>query len=259
MMLEGQTGEVDDENALWKQDWIDRARRELPATLLRKIIAIDPHTSQRRGTDATGIVIAGLAQDGQVFVLGDKSAKHPWEAWGDLVVTQYIALRCDCLVVERNRGGDACKSNVRLAAREYGRRVREEWEVVVVEGDAPTRYVEGTIYVKEVIGRDDKATRADPVAAAYERGRVSHPYGVDLTELEDLLTTWVSGDGVSPNALDALTWAVWELLGLGREKKSPPPMAGLRDLQQQIQERANSRPGQSVMSLLRRGGGIRGI
>ena len=31
--------------------------------------------------------------------------------WGELVVKRYLAHRCDCIVVERNRGGDACAAN----------------------------------------------------------------------------------------------------------------------------------------------------
>ena len=73
------------------------------------------------------------------------------------------------------------------------------------------------VYVKEVVSRRGKETRAEPVASLYERGRVSHVNGSDLSELEDVLTTWVpESGGASPDALDALVHGVWELAALSR-------------------------------------------
>lgn len=55
-----------------------------------------------------------------------------------------------------------------------------------------------------------KQTRAQPVAALYEQGRVSH---VEVfPELEEKLTTWTPESGTSPDRLDALVWALTELL-----------------------------------------------
>jgi phage terminase large subunit-like protein len=53
--------------------------------------------------------------------------------------------------------------------------------------------------------------RAEPVAARYERGEVSH-VGV-FPELEEQLTTWVPGDA-SPDRLDSLVWGFTELFDL---------------------------------------------
>ena len=59
-----------------------------------------------------------------------------------------------------------------------------------------------------------KAVRAEPVAAVYEVGRVHHVGG--FPNLETELTSWVPGEsGWSPNRLDALVWAMTELLGYG--------------------------------------------
>lgn len=215
-------GEQSDEadGALWRQEWIDAHRRELPPTLCRRILIVDPAISQRAGTDDTGIVDAGLGVDDQVFVIADLTSKIGWEEWGTLVVKRYIAKRCDCVVVERNRGGDACVANLRACAAKLSRDGDREVRVEIVKADAITRHVPGVVYVKEVIGRSSKGTRAEPVATAYESGRVSHVEGADLANLEDLLTTWVPDEGgESPNALDALVWGVIELAGLSRETR----------------------------------------
>jgi len=211
---------TEDEGALWKQDWIDRARRGMPAQLRRRILSIDPAISTRAGTDATGIVDLALDTSAQVYVCDRMSDHYAWEAWGELLVRLYFERGCDCIVIERNRGGDACTSNVRAAALAYGRRVGREIRVEVVKDDAPTRHAPTCIYVKEVVGRNSKGTRAEPVATHYEAGRVSHVEGVALSPLEDLLTTWVPDTGgESPNELDALVHGVVELAGLARESK----------------------------------------
>jgi phage terminase large subunit-like protein len=44
----------DAEGALFKQEWIDRARRDMPTTFKRRAISVDPAISLRKGTDATG-------------------------------------------------------------------------------------------------------------------------------------------------------------------------------------------------------------
>ncbi len=219
-MIDGEQFD-EDEGALWQQAWIDAHRRDAPKTLRRRILVADPAISMREGTDATGITDGGLGVDEQVYIFADLSKRVPWAEWGGTLVERYFAGRCDCIVLERNRGGDSCAENVRTAAEKYGRERGHDVRVEIVKADAVTRHSANVIYVKEVIGRGSKGTRAEPVAAHYQAGRVSHVEGADLTELEDLLTTWVPDEkGESPNALDALVYTVIELAGLNREK--PP-------------------------------------
>ncbi len=246
------------EGALWKQDWIDRARRGLPTQLRRRILSIDPAISTRAGTDATGIVDLALDTSAQVYVCDRMSDHYAWEAWGELLVRLYFERHCDCIVIERNRGGDACTSNVRAAALAYGRRVGREIRVEVVKDDAPTRHAPTCVYVKEVIGRNSKGTRAEPVATHYEAGRVSHVEGALLSPLEDLLTTWVPDTGgESPNELDALVHGVVELAGLARESKGDgrAAISGASAMHAAIAQ-APRRQGPNVAALL--GAGARG-
>lgn len=53
-------------------------------------------------------------------------------------------------------------------------------------------------------------TRAEPVAALYEQGRVRHC--ADLAELEEELMGLGEDGGGSPDRVDALVWAVTDLL-----------------------------------------------
>lgn len=226
-MLEGEQFDESD-GALFKQSWIDSARRQRPEHLQRTIIVIDPAISVRRGTDATGIVELALDYSGQLYVLDDMSDKLAWEEWGELVIDRYMRDRCDCIVVERNRGGDACAANIRACGKERG------ITVVVAPSDAKTMHVPGVVNVKEVIGRQSKGTRAQPVASVVERGRVSFVSPFD--ELEEQLTTFEDDKGLeSPNAYDAFVWGVWELAGLAHTSVDQTAAArGVAEAQRQL-------------------------
>ena len=240
----------DAEGALFKQAWIDAARRERPNALKRRILFVDPAISMQRGTDATGIIDLGLGIDDQVFVFGDYTKRMPPEVWGALLIELYLRNGCDCVGVERNRGGDLVAANIRASAQQRGLRVE------VVGPDAPTRHHPSTIYVKETYARKSKALRAEPVSTLYEKGRVSHVHGADLGELEDVMTTWLpEGGGPSPNALDALVYGVVELGGLARDKSDPAAaIAGALQLQQRVMAAPAPRP-VGIAALLGRGRG----
>jgi phage terminase large subunit-like protein len=208
-------GEFLDEadGALVKQVSIDNARRLRPERLSRQVIAIDPAVTSRAGNDRTGIIHAGLGSDGQAYILADKSERHEPAAWAKIVLEEYVKHGCDCVVVEVNKGGDLVTRNLSAYAKEL------DLEVIKLEKSATPRHNPRVVYVKEVHARGPKEDRAQPLATAYERGRVSHVIGADLSALEDLLTTWEPAPGQrSPDALDACVHAVSELLGLANNK-----------------------------------------
>jgi phage terminase large subunit-like protein len=79
--------------------------------------------------------------------------------------------------------------------------------------------VEPTAPVQLVTASKGKRTRAEPVAALYEQGRVHHVGR--FPELEDQLCLWdATAGGLSPDRLDALVWAVSALAVVGG-----PPLA----------------------------------
>jgi phage terminase large subunit-like protein len=63
--------------------------------------------------------------------------------------------------------------------------------------------------IREVRASRGKVARAEPVAALYEQGRIHHvgTFG----PLEDQLCGWTPGHD-SPDRLDALVWAVTDLM-----------------------------------------------
>lgn len=218
-------GEYFDESsgAPWQQTWIDRSRRDMPEPemIRRRIISIDPAITTNKGSDRTGIVDLALGTDAQVYIVANLTGKHKWEAWPRLAIERYLSRRCDCIVVETNRGGEAVAANLRAVAREWKDADDKPApiEVVVVAKKAPTRHDPRTIYVKEVKASISKTDRHQPVATMYERGRVSHVVGGPGLEgdegLESWLTTWEPVPGKkSPDAIDAVVQGVDELADL---------------------------------------------
>lgn len=178
------------EGALWEWDWI---RRVSPVDvsdygsvggMSRVVVAVDPAASAKPGSDETGIVVCGRGYDGDGYVLADRSCRVSPEQWAARAIQAYHDFSADVIVAERNNGGDMVVS--------------------VLKGIDPN------VPVRTVWASRGKRTRAEPVAALYEHGRVAH--AGTFTELEEQLTTWVPDDGDSPDRLDALVWGITDLL-----------------------------------------------
>jgi phage terminase large subunit-like protein len=190
-------GEVieDRPDALWTRDVLEAARVAAAPPLKRIVVGIDPPASSRAGADACGIVAAGMAEDGCVYVLEDASARGlAPAAWAARAIALYRRRQADTLVAEVNMGGDMVRAVLRQ-----------------VDATAPLRTVHAT---------RGKWIRAEPVAAMYAQGKVKH---VDPppAELEDEMCDFGVGglsSGASPDRLDALVWAVTELTQRGNRQ-----------------------------------------
>jgi predicted phage terminase large subunit-like protein len=176
----------DNPDALWSREVIDACRLREAPELARVVVAIDPAATSNAESDETGIVVAGLGTDGRGYVLADRSGRFKPDAWARRAVEAYHEHKADRIIAEGNQGGE-------MVAHVLG----------TVEAGLPLRIVHAT---------RGKLTRAEPIAALYEQGRVSHVGG--LPQLEDQLCTWMPGSA-SPDRLDALVWALTELM-LGR-------------------------------------------
>lgn len=172
----------DVEGALWSYSMLED-RRSAP-DLTRSVVGVDPSG----GGNMQGIIVAGLGIDGRGYVLADRSCTLSPAGWGARAVQAYIDFQADRIVAERNFGGDMVLATVQTAAKSMG---------VICQ-------------VKMVTASRGKVVRAQPISALYEQGRVSHVEA--LTELEDQLCTWTPEDGTSPDRLDALVWALTDLL-----------------------------------------------
>jgi phage terminase large subunit-like protein len=182
--------------ALWTRDMLDAARefRRLPP-MRRIVVAVDPsgaRSAEDSGADMIGIVVAGLGVDGRGYVLADRSCKLSPAGWGRVAVDAYREFNADRIVAERNYGGAMVQHVIRST-----------------DPNAP---------YKEITASRGKVQRAEPIAAFYEQSRVSHVEGFDL--LEDQMCAMSSngyqGDG-SPDRVDALVWALTELMLTSRE------------------------------------------
>ena len=188
-------GEIidDDPDALFQRDGIEAHRVGREPPLLRIVVAVDPTASHGRTANACGIVCAALGEDGRVYVLDDCSVQGARPAqWAAAVVALYQARKACRVVAEVNQGG----AMVEAVLRE-------------IDQDVAFRAVHAT---------QGKRTRAEPVAALYEQGRVSHVGA--FPELEDEMCSAIGEGRKSPDRLDALVWAVTDLLlRRGREPR----------------------------------------
>ena len=71
------------------------------------------------------------------------------------------------------------------------------------------RTIDPNVSYKSVRASRGKQTRAEPISALYEQGKVHHVGS--FPALEDQMCDWVPGEGSSPDRVDALVWALSEL------------------------------------------------
>ena len=107
--------------------------------------------------------------------------------WADAVVALARDVEADRVVAEVNQGGDLVTEML--------------------------RQVEPSLPVRQVRATRGKARRAEPVAALYEQGRVFHRRGLPALEDEMCRMTVQGYRGTgSPDRVDALVWALFELM-----------------------------------------------
>jgi len=183
--------EVD--GALWTRSMLDECRTMTLPDMRRVVVAVDPAGGASRTSDETGIVAAGVGTDGRGYVLADASGRYTPDGWARAAVGLYRSLNADRIVAESNFGGQMVEATIRA--------------------------VDGNLPVKMVHASRGKVVRAEPIVALYEQRRISH-VGL-LPGLEDQLCGWdPTVSGPSPDRLDALVWALTDLMG---ERQAEPP------------------------------------
>jgi phage terminase large subunit-like protein len=192
--------------ALFSDEVIEKWRHDgetpLP-DMVRVVVAVDPSGSDdadNADNDAIGIVVAGLATDGNAYLLEDATVKAGPGTWGKVATSAFERYSADVIVGEINYGGAMVGFVIRAA------RPRTPF--------------------KTVHASRGKVVRAEPFSALYEQGKVRH--AGRFVELESELTAFTThgyvGDD-SPNRADALVWALAELFpGIiaGPKKKDEP-------------------------------------
>jgi phage terminase large subunit-like protein len=199
-------GEIvaDVDGALWSPGMIEAAQRaEQPAQFSRIVVAVDPAVSAGPGADACGIVVVGAMTDGEpkdwrAVVLEDATVRGAGpDEWARAAVAAVDRWNADKLIAEANQGGKLVESVIRT--------------------------VDSLVPLKLVHASDGKSARAEPVAALYEQGRVAHVAGLGALEDQMMRMTGVGYQGRgSPDRMDALVWAITELiLEPGRTLRHP--------------------------------------
>lgn len=184
------------ENALFRQDDIDKHRRDIDISDLQRIvIAVDPAVTNHKKSDLTGISVAGRCSRGDIYVLHDGSDKLPPSGWADRVADLYEQYQADLVIAEANQGGDLVQSNLRSAYR--------------------------ALPVKLVRAFRGKELRAEPVAHLYAQGKVHHPRS-PLVDLEEQMGMFgAAAFKGSPDRVDALVYAITELADLNGNGPRP--------------------------------------
>jgi phage terminase large subunit-like protein len=181
----------DPEGALWRRAEVEALRTgPVPRdALTRVVVAVDPPASAGSGADACGIVAAGILEEQGVrraVVLADASVQglRP-QGWARRAMSLAEDLDADAVVAEANNGGEMVRSVLQAAG--------------------------ATTPVKLVRASRGKRARAEPIAALYAQGVVTHAAAFPALE-DEMCAFGASGFSGSPDRVDALVWALSDLM-----------------------------------------------
>lgn len=169
--------------ALWKRSIIEKSRVDKFPDLIRIVVGLDPSGTSKTTSDEAGIVVAGIDTEGHGYIIEDLTGIYTPNAWAYKSIEAYMKWSADRIIGETNYGGDMIETVIRNLAPE--------------------------VAYKSVTASRGKYLRAEPIAALYERGMVHHVG--NLNKLEDEMCLWLPGDK-SPNRMDALVWALTDLM-----------------------------------------------
>lgn len=172
--------------AIWDFANFHKNRRDKAPPLSRILVAVDHAISSEPGSNEHGIICGGIGEDNRGYLLADNSTSGPPRHWAERAIATHDQYEADGIVIERNQGGDLVRHTLQS--------VRKDINII------------------EVVATRGKHVRAEPVAALYSLGRISH-VGL-FPELEaqmcQMTAAGFEGDG-SPDRTDAAVW-LWSKL-----------------------------------------------
>lgn len=191
------------EGALWKQADIDRLRVEhgpYPGWQSMPVVGVDPSDGGEDGAEH-GLAVVAHGMDNDLYLVESNGYRLTPAAFAREAIT--TAKRHGArIVIEKNHGGAWLEAVFRGEMRDMGL----------------------LIAVKLITAAQGKRTRAAPVAALTEQGRVHH-IG-EHPELEEQLTGFTGAPHeVSPDRLDAYVHAMSEFVG--RSLRAPDAVDGV--------------------------------
>lgn len=228
----------DVENALWTRDLLAEIQvtaipgrdTEAGATGLTQVtVGVDP-SDGTEDSDECAYTISGIAGDRHLYVV---------ECWGGRIGAVPFLKRAvkaaqrwnGRIILEKNHGGAYLVETLEQVMRDLG--IFVPYEVVHAS--------------------QAKRTRAEPVAALYERGVVRHATGYDgeprhaadtMVDLEDQMVTYTGASNErSPDRLDSLTWSMYPHLNNDFDFSGIPHKPGVREyeIQRRLAEMTVSR------------------
>jgi predicted phage terminase large subunit-like protein len=181
----------DTPGALWTRAMLDASRAASAALpqMQRIVVGVDPAakaSAHGDKTSETGIVVAALGEDGRGYVLDDLSCRLSPAGWARKIAAAFDRYSANAIVVEINQGGAMVET--------------------VLRAERPG------LPLRQVRASRGKTARAEPIAALYEQGRVSHAGAFPALEDQMVLFTpfGIEGDGAA-DRVDALVWALADL------------------------------------------------
>ncbi len=184
------------QGAIWNHQTIVQGRRPQAPELARILVAVDPAVTNTAGSDEHGIVVGGVGADRRGYVLDDTSTHGGPQAWAERAVATYDRYDADAIVIEVNQGGDMVRHTLQS--------------------------VRPGIRIIEVRATRGKHVRAEPIAALYSLGRISHvgTFGELESQMCKMTSAGFEGSG-SPDRVDALVWLFTELFPRMTRKAAP--------------------------------------
>lgn len=180
---------LDNPGALFNYTNLDQYRVKQAPELKQIVVAIDPAITAEEDSNETGLIVAGIDEQNHGYTIEDASNIYHPQEWALKAINLYDKHKANYIVAEVNQGGLMVVNTINQAAKSIGH---------------------SPIQVKTVHATKGKFLRAEPVAVLFEQGRVHHVG--NFPELEDQMTSFLPGDGKSPDRLDALVWAYYHLL-----------------------------------------------
>jgi phage terminase large subunit-like protein len=174
----------DAEGLLWNRSIIDRSRIDIKPQFARVVVSVDPAATANSESDETGITVLGKDIAGNGYLIEDLSGKYSPNEWGKVVSQAVKNHNADCVVAEKNQGGDMV-------------------EAVIRQHDKTTR-------VKLVTATKGKYVRAEPIYSLYEANKIFHIGNFPI--LETQMVTFDPDKGKSPDRVDALVWGFTDLM-----------------------------------------------
>ncbi len=185
-------------DAILSSELIAELRVTEPPTLGRVVVGVDPAATAGDRADNTGIVVAGIGTDGDLYAIEDASCRLGPAGWARRVVDAYRKHGADLIVAEKNQGGLMVEHTIRS-----------------IDADVPIKLVTAT---------RGKHVRAEPILSRFEQRRAHTTDG--LNKLEEQLVAFTpagyEGDR-SPDSADAFIWAATELT----EDRGPQIFVGM--------------------------------